>query len=268
MGRTPIIAGNWKMNRVPSETGTLVTQVAAAAGESAAELVVCPPFTGIAAALQAAAGTSVRVGAQDVFWRDSGAYTGEVSPAMLTDLGVTHVILGHSERRGRFGVAPEDLPPAALALFSENDRTVNLKLHAALGHGLVPIVCCGETLRERRAGRTDAVVAAQLQEGLAGLTPEHAARLVIAYEPVWAIGTGESCAAGEAQRVCALIRATVARLYGAAAAGRARIQYGGSVKPENAAELLAQPDIDGALVGGASLNGVDFAAIIAAAPVQ
>jgi triosephosphate isomerase len=229
------------------------------------EVVVCPPAISIPAALQAAEGTPVRVGAQDLFWKESGAYTGQIAPAMLTDLGVTHVIIGHSERRGRFGVPEEGFTPEVLALFGESDTTVNLKLHAALKHGLVPIVCCGETLGERRAGETDAVVARQIERGLAGLSGEQAAATVVAYEPVWAIGTGETCAAEEADRVCGVIRATVGRLFGADAAEAVRIQYGGSVKPDNAVDLLGRPNIDGALVGGASLKGADFAAIIAAA---
>ena len=263
--RTPIIAGNWKMNKKPSEAGALVRELAAAAAESRAEVVVCPPAVSIPAALEAAAGTKIHVGAQDLFWKESGAYTGQIAPAMLTDLGVTHVIIGHSERRGRFGVPEEGFTPDVLQLFGESDRTVNLKLHAALKHGLVPIVCCGETLDERRSGQTDAVVAGQIERGLAGLTPEQAAGVVVAYEPVWAIGTGETCAAEEADRVCGVVRATVGRLYGDAAAEAVRVQYGGSVKPDNAADLLSRPNIDGALVGGASLKASDFNAILAAA---
>ena len=260
--RTPIIAGNWKMNKTASEAGPFVQELAAAAAEARAEAIVCPPFTSIPAALAAAAGTQVRVGAQDLFWKENGAYTGQIAPAMLTDLGVTHVVIGHSERRGRFGVPEDGFTPEVLALFGESDRTVNLKTHAALVHGLVPIVCCGETLSERRDGQTDAVVSAQIERGLAGLTAEQAGGLVIAYEPVWAIGTGETCAAEEADRVCGVVRATVGRLYGAAAADAVRVQYGGSVKPDNAADLLSRPNIDGALVGGASLKVSDFVSIL------
>ena len=184
---------------------------------------------------------------------------------MLTDLGVTHVIIGHSERRGRFGVAEPGFTDEVLALFSESDATVNLKVHAALKHGLVPIMCCGETLDERKAERTDSVVARQVELGLAGLTAEQAAGLVIAYEPVWAIGTGETCAAEEADRVCGVVRSTIGRLFGAAAAEAIRVQYGGSVKPDNARDLLSRPNIDGALVGGASLKAGDFNAILRAA---
>lgn len=263
--RTPIIAGNWKLNKKASEAGALVQELTAAAAEGGAEVVVCPPFTSIPAAVAAAAGSQVKVGAQDLFWKESGAYTGQISAGMLLDLGVTHVIIGHSERRGRFGVPEEGFTPEVLALFGESDTTVNLKLHAALKAGLVPIVCCGETLAERRAEQTDAVVAGQIERGLAGLTPEQAAGVVVAYEPVWAIGTGETCAGDEADRVCGVIRATVGGLYGAAAAEAVRIQYGGSVKPDNAVELLGKPNIDGALVGGASLKAADFNAIIRAA---
>lgn len=263
--RKPIIAGNWKMNKKASEAGALIGELAAAAAASNAEVVVCPPATSIPAALAAAEGTSIAVGAQDLFWKESGAYTGQIAPAMLTDLGVTHVIIGHSERRGRFGVPEEGFTPEVLALFGESDKTVNLKLHAALKHNLVPIVCCGETLDERRAEKTDEVVAGQIERGLECVTAAQVPGIVIAYEPVWAIGTGETCAAEEADRVCGVIRATVGRLFGADAADAVRVQYGGSVKPDNAADLLSRPNIDGALVGGASLKSSDFNAIIAAA---
>lgn len=263
--RTPIIAGNWKMNKTASEAADLIRGLAEAAGKTSAEVVVCPVFTTIPAALAAVEGTAIKVGAQDLFWKESGAYTGQIAPGMLTELGVTHVIIGHSERRGRFGVPEPGFTPEVLALFGETDTTVNLKLHAALKHGLVPIVCCGETLAERKEGRTDEVVAGQIEAGLAGLTPEQAAGVVVAYEPVWAIGTGETCAAEEADRVCGVVRATVGRLYGEDAAQQVRVQYGGSVKPDNAVDLLGRPNIDGALVGGASLKAADFNAIIAAA---
>ncbi|MFN3650889.1 MAG: triose-phosphate isomerase [Armatimonadota bacterium] len=263
--RTPIIAGNWKMNKTASEAGSLVSEIAEAAAQSAAEVVVCPPFTSIPATLAAAEGTGIGVGAQDLFWKESGAYTGQVAPGMLTDLGVKYVVIGHSERRGRFGVPEEGFTPEVLALFGESDTTVNLKTRAALKHGIQPIVCCGETLAERQAGQTDAVVAGQIERGLAELTAEQAAGLVIAYEPVWAIGTGETCAAEEADRVCGVIRAEVGRLFGQEAGDRVRIQYGGSVKPDNAADLLSRPNIDGALVGGASLKASDFNAILQAA---
>ncbi|MGV3723080.1 MAG: triose-phosphate isomerase [Actinomycetota bacterium] len=264
--RKAIIAGNWKMNKKASEAASLIAEIAPAAAASSAEVVVCPPFTTIPAALAATGDTQISVGAQDLFWKDSGAYTGQIAPTMLTDLGVTHVVIGHSERRGRFGVPEEGFTPEVLSVFGETDRTVNLKLHAALNHGLVPIVCCGETLEERRAGNTDAVVSGQIERGLSGISAEQAAATVLAYEPVWAMGTGETCAAEEADRVCGVIRATVGRLFGEVAADAVRIQYGGSVKPDNAADLLSRPNIDGALVGGASLKSSDFNAILAAAP--
>jgi triosephosphate isomerase len=263
--RRPIIAGNWKMNKTAFEAADLVYAVAGAAERARADVVVCPPFTSIAAALAAAADTAVRVGAQDFFWKDSGAYTGQVSGPMLSDLGVTHVIIGHSERRGRFGVPEPDFTPEILRLFGESDATVNLKVHAAFRHGLTPIVCCGETLDERRAGSTDGVVTGQIERGLSGLSSIQAGSLVVAYEPVWAIGTGETCRPDEAERVCALIRAAIGRLYDDRVARTARVQYGGSVKPETAAGILSQPNIDGALVGGASLIAEDFVSIIEAA---
>jgi len=262
--RRPIIAGNWKMNQFPSRTGALIRELGFAS-EEGPETVVCPASPCLAAAVTAAAGTGIGVGAQDLFWKDSGAYTGQVSPAMLTDLGVRYVILGHSERRGRFGVVEPDFGPEVLALFGETDETVNRKLHAALRHGLVPIVCCGETLAERQAGQTDVVVSGQIERGLRGLSAGQWAGVVLAYEPVWAIGTGETCAAAEADRVCGVIRATVGELGGSDAAEAVRIQYGGSVKPDNAADLLGRPHIDGALVGGASLKAADFLAILQAA---
>ena len=262
--RRPIIAGNWKMNKTDAEARSFVAELAGQVAGAAAEVLVCPPFTAIAGAVAASGDTAIGVGAQDLFWKESGAYTGQVAPGMLTAAGVRYVVIGHSERRGRFGVPEEGFTDEVLAVFGESDRTVNLKLHAALKHGLVPIVCCGETLRERQAERTDNVIAVQIERGLAGLSEDTVASIVIAYEPVWAIGTGETCAAEEANRVCGVIRRTVGQLYGAAAAA-VRIQYGGSVKPDNAADILSRSDIDGALVGGASLKVADFAAIIAAA---
>jgi triosephosphate isomerase len=227
-------------------------------------VVVCPPFTALLAAREAIAGAPLRLGGQNVFWRESGAYTGQVSPGMLRDVGCDCVIIGHSETRGRFGVPEPDMDAETLACFGESDATVNRKVKAALAAGLMPIVCCGELLAERRDGQTDSVVARQIERGLAGLSTGQVAGLVIAYEPVWAIGTGEVCAAEGANRVCGVIRATVRQGWGAETANAVRIQYGGSVKPENAAELLRQPEIDGALVGGASLKAEDFAAIVRA----
>lgn len=265
--RRPIIAGNWKLNKTLAEGAALVRGlVEAAEGRRDVEVVVCPPFTALAAVAEAARGGPVAVGAQDVFWKDWGAYTGEIGPAMLLDAGATWVIIGHSERRGRFGVAESGVPAEALLVFGDTDASVHLKTRAALDHGLTPIVCCGEAPDERRAGDTDRVIRGQLERGLGGL-PGHAAdRLVIAYEPVWAIGTGEVCEAIEANRVCGLIRASLADQFDEAAAAAIRILYGGSVKPDNAADLLSRSEIDGALVGGASLKAEDFIAILNAAP--
>jgi len=245
--RRPIIAGNWKMHKTIAEAAALARSVVAAAGSEGPEVVVCPPFTALAAVAGVTAGSGVAVGGQDVFWEDQGAFTGEVSAPMLLDAGCRYVIIGHSERRQFFG---------------ETDASVNKKLKAALAHKLVPIVCVGETLAEREAGATEEVVGRQVREGLAGLAPEEAAGIVIAYEPVWAIGTGRTASPADAQAVCAYIRQLAAEMFGGKAAAALRIQYGGSVKPDNIAELMAQPDIDGALVGGASLDAAAFSKII------
>lgn len=245
--RRPIIAGNWKMHKTSAEARHLITDLKPLVGGAWAEVVVCPPFTALAAAVAAAAGSNISIGAQDIFWEDEGAYTGEISGPMLKELGCRYCIIGHSERRQYFG---------------ETDATVKKKVRAAFRSGLTPIVCVGETLAEREAGRTLEVCRRQVEEGLADLTPEEAARLVIAYEPVWAIGTGRNATGEDAQEVIGFIRERVAAMYGREAAERCRIQYGGSVKPENIAEFMARPDIDGALVGGASLDPISFAAIV------
>ncbi|NLW07423.1 MAG: triose-phosphate isomerase [Clostridia bacterium] len=244
--RRPIIAGNWKMHNTAAEARELVTLLKPLVGTTEVEVVVCPPFTAIAATVNAAGGSNIAVGAQNLFWEDKGAYTGEISGSMLKELGCSYVIIGHSERRQYFG---------------ETDASVNKKLQAAYRHELCPIVCVGETLAEREAGKTLAVVSRQVKESLQGLTPEQVETLVVAYEPVWANGTGRTATAADAQEVIAFIRRTLGEMYGEAAQAT-RIQYGGSVKPENIAELMAQPDIDGALVGGASLDAVSFAAIV------
>jgi len=247
--RTPIVAGNWKMNLDRSRGVALATAVAGRRGEAAGvELVLCPPAVYVVPVAEAVAqaGGGVSVGGQNASDKESGAFTGEVAPPMLVDLGCRHVILGHSERR---------------TLYGETDATVNAKTKAALAAGLVPIVCVGETLEEREAGRTETVVTAQVQGSLAGLSPTDLERIVIAYEPVWAIGTGKVATPGQAQEVHALVRRLLGGLASPAVAARVRIQYGGSVKPDNAADLAAEPDIDGALVGGASLAADDFLAI-------
>ncbi len=269
MARTPIIAGNWKLNKGTSAEATalIADLLPLVAGKTGVEVVVCPPYTSLAAAqtaLEAGSG-GVALGAQDLFWKPGGAYTGQISGPMLAHLGVGYVIVGHSESRGRFGVPEPDFTPEILQHFGETDATVNLKTKAALTAGLTPIVCVGETLGERQAGQTDAIVAAQVKGALLGIDPDAVGGLVLAYEPVWAIGTGETCSGDEAERVCGVIRATVGDTFGDSAAQSVRIQYGGSMKPDNAPDLLARPNIDGGLIGGASLKAADFAAIVEAA---
>lgn len=263
--RKKIIAGNWKMNKTIPEALALVADLKQTVGaETAVDVVVVPPFTAVYPVAQALKGTSIGVGAQNLFWKASGAYTSQVAPAMVVDAGAAYVIIGHSETRGRFGVAEPDFDDDALKLFGESDATVNRKAKAALEAGLVPIICIGETLAERKAGNTDSVVSSQTAKALEGIAAGDAARIVFAYEPVWAIGTGEVCGADEADRVCGVVRATAGKALGAAAADVVRIQYGGSMKPSNAKELLGKPNIDGGLIGGASLKAADFTAIVAA----
>ena len=250
--RTPIVAGNWKMNLDGAKGVALAAAVAGRRGEAAGvELVLCPPAVYIVPVVAAVAGAGgdVGVGGQNSHDQASGAFTGELSPQMLVDAGCRYVILGHSERR---------------TLFGETDAGVNAKTKAALAAGLTPIVCVGETLEERESGRTDAVVAAQVRASLAGLGAEGLAKTVIAYEPVWAIGTGKVATPEQAQNVHALIRGLLPALGSPEVAAKVRIQYGGSVKPDNAPQLAACPDIDGALVGGACLKADDFLAVAAA----
>jgi len=247
MSRTPIIAGNWKMFKTVPEAVAFVEQVKGKAEAAGVESVICAPFTALPALVEAVKGTTLKIGAQNLHFEDSGAFTGEVSGIMLKDLGVDYVIVGHSERR---------------QYFAETDETVNKKLHAAFKHGLTPILCVGEKLEEREAGRTNEVNRTQTVAALAGLTAEQAAQVVIAYEPIWAIGTGKSSTAADANEAIAYIRSVVGELYGAEVAGKIRIQYGGSVKPNNVAEYLGQPDIDGALVGGASLEPASYVALV------
>ncbi len=249
MARTPLIAGNWKMHLSPAEGAALVTALVPAAAATTAEVLVCPTFIGLAAAANAAAGSRIQVGAQNCYWEPQGAFTGEISAALLKAAGLSHVLLGHSERRQYFG---------------ETDQTVNQRLVAALEVGLVPVLCIGETLAEREAGRLQEVLRQQVTGALAGLDAARLATLVVAYEPVWAIGTGVVATTAQAQEAHAFVRSLLVDQLGAAAAAAVRILYGGSVKPDNAAELMAQADIDGALVGGASLKADSFAAIIAA----
>lgn len=264
--RTPIIAGNWKLNKTIAEARTFVTELAPLVADIAnVDIVLCPVFTALNATFEAASSTRIAVAAQDVYWKESGAYTGEVSTTLAKDAGAQYVVLGHSERRGRFGVAEPDLEGNAGKVFGDTDESVNKKLHAVLSGDLIPIVCVGETLTERQSGRTDEIVSSQVKAALQGIESAHASVLVLAYEPVWAIGTGETCAAEEADRVCGVVRAAVGNALGNEAADVIRVQYGGSVKPDNAADLLSRPNIDGALVGGASLKADSFAAIVRAA---
>jgi triosephosphate isomerase (TIM) len=266
MARQPIIAGNWKLNKgTKEEASALATEVASAVSGASAQVVVCVPFTVLSAVSEALAGSVVGLGAQNCFWKESGAYTGQVAPSMLRGVGCTHVILGHSETRGRYGVPEPDFTPEVLAHFGESDATVSKKTKTALAAGLIPIVCVGETLAERESGETDAVVSSQVTGALTGFSPAEVAGLVLAYEPVWAIGTGKTCDATEANRVCGVVRAAVSQLVGEESAQAVRIQYGGSMKPDNAAELLAMEHIDGGLIGGASLKAGDFASIVLAA---
>jgi triosephosphate isomerase len=265
--RRPIIAGNWKMHKTCSEAVALAVELIPLSEEcSHVDVVICPPFTALYPVSQAIVGAWMGLGAQDVFWKAEGAYTSQISAGMLLDVGVRYAIVGHSEARGRFGVPEPDFDAEILRHFGDTDRSVNRKASAALAAGLMPIICVGETLAEREAGTTDAVVSQQTSAALEGFSAEQMDRVIFAYEPVWAIGTGRVCDTQEADRVCGVVRGTVAGLLGSHAGLSVRIQYGGSVKPDNAADLLAQPNIDGALVGGASLRASDFGAVVRAAP--
>lgn len=241
-----IIAGNWKMNKLPSETYDFVKEVVEATKGAECEVVCCTPYVCLAPAVEAAKGTHVKIGAENLHFEDSGAFTGEVSADMLADLGVEYVIIGHSERR---------------AYNNETDETVNKKIVKALSKGLIPIVCVGESLEEREAGITMDLIAIQIKKAFAGVSAEDAAKVVVAYEPIWAIGTGKTATTEQAEEVCKGIRECIAEVYDQATADAIRIQYGGSVNAGNAAELFAQPDIDGGLVGGASLKA-DFGKIV------
>jgi triosephosphate isomerase len=252
--RKPLISGNWKMHHNHFEALQLVQKLSyllTADDHDAVDVSVHPPFTDLRTVqtyfISEKEPIPIALGAQHCHWEDHGAFTGEVSAAMLAKLDVRYVIAGHSERR---------------ELFGETDEQVNQKVRAILEAGMTPILCCGETLDEREAGGTEAKVTGQVEAGLAGLSRDQVAGLVVAYEPIWAIGTGRTASSEDAQTVCGLVRGIVARTAGADAAASIRIQYGGSVKPTNAAELMAQPDIDGALVGGASLVADDFARIV------
>ncbi|PIX41554.1 MAG: triose-phosphate isomerase [Armatimonadetes bacterium CG_4_8_14_3_um_filter_58_9] len=263
--RTPFIAGNWKMNKTVGEAIAFVDEFRGlVAGVAGVDIALCPAFITLEATVKATAGTNIAVGAQGMFWKESGAYTGEVSPSMVKDVGCKYVIIGHSERRGRFGVPEAGMTEDLLKVFGDTDASVNVKSSAALQHDLTPIICVGETLDERQAGNADAVVQSQVRAALAGFTADQVPGVVLAYEPVWAIGTGETCESNEANRVCGLIRQTIAAVAGPSVADTVRVQYGGSVKPDNIEELIGKSDIDGALVGGASLKPDSFAALVKA----
>jgi len=248
--RKNVIAGNWKMNKTLSEANQFVEEAASKVpNNDKVDAIVCAPFPFLASLVEKAKGSSVKIGAQNMHFEDSGAFTGEVSPVMLKDIGVSHVVIGHSERR---------------ELFAETDEIVNEKTHAAFNHGLTPIVCCGETLEQREANETMNHVENQIKEALKGLSDKQIADTIIAYEPIWAIGTGKTATSEEANEVCTHIRNVIKTMTSEETAEQVVIQYGGSVKPANIDELLAQSDIDGALVGGASLEADSFLQLVEA----
>lgn len=248
--RKKVIAGNWKMNKVLSEANHFIEEIAEEIEDNdKVEAVVCSPFPFLASLVEKTKGTNVKVGAQNMHFEEDGAFTGEVSPVMLKDLGVTHVIIGHSERREMFG---------------ETDELVNKKTHAAFAHDLTPIVCVGESLEEREAGETMEIVETQVKEAIEGLTADQVASMIIAYEPIWAIGTGKTASSEDANEVCTNIRKLIADLHSEEVAEKIIIQYGGSVNPENVSDLLSQSDIDGGLVGGASLEAESFLKLVEA----
>ncbi len=248
--RKAVIAGNWKMNKTPAEAKELIAAIAPLVKDAGCEVIACTPFVDLSAAQEAAQGTNIQIGAENCHWEKSGAYTGEISAEMLASMGVNIVIIGHSERRQYFG---------------ETDVTVQKRVRAVLDAGLTVILCVGETLEQREQGITSELVAMQTKIALGGVTAEELKRIIIAYEPVWAIGTGKTATAEQANEVCHTIREVIAGLYGKEAADAFTIQYGGSMNAGNAAELLAQPDVDGGLIGGASLKPNDFATIVKAA---
>lgn len=246
MARRILAAGNWKMNKTPSETKATIEAMKATCASGETEVLLCVPAIDIPAALEAAEGSNIQIGAENVYFEDSGAYTGEIAPGMLTDLGIKYVILGHSERR---------------EYFAETNETVNKKMIKCFEHGLIPIMCCGESLEQREQGVTMDFIRQQVKVGFLGLSADQAKAAVIAYEPIWAIGTGKTATSDQAEEVCKGIRDLIRELYGDAVAEEIRILYGGSVKGSNAAELFAKEDIDGGLVGGASLKP-DFGDIV------
>ena len=246
MARRILAAGNWKMNMTPSEAKAFIEENKAAFASEDVDVLFCVPAIDLPAALAAAEGTNINIGAENMYFEEKGAFTGEIAPAMLDDLGVKYVIIGHSERRDYFG---------------ETDETVNKKVLKALEHGIVPVMCCGESLTQRQQGVTQDFVRQQVKIGLLGVDAEAVKKVVIAYEPIWAIGTGKVATTEQAQEVCHAIRELIAEIYDADTAEKIRIQYGGSVKGSSAPELFAQPDIDGGLIGGAALTE-DFGKIV------
>ena len=245
--RKPIIAGNWKMNNTIAAGVQLVKDLAPLVAGAEADVVVCPTATALAAVVEACKGTNIHVGSQNVHWEANGAYTGELSTEMLKEIGVEYAVIGHSERREYFG---------------ETDEGVNKRSRAAFAAGITPIICCGETLETREAGTTNNFVGKQIKAALAGFTADEVGQLVIAYEPIWAIGTGKTATFEQAEEVCEFIRQTIAADFGKDAADKVRIKYGGSVKPTTIEGLMQKPNVDGALVGGASLKADDFSKIV------
>ena len=262
--RTKLVVGNWKMNKTQVQAIAAVEAfVKSVSARDDVDVVICPPYLSIGRVRDLLRHSHIKVGAQDVFWVDSGAFTGCVSAPMLLDAGATFCIVGHSERRGKFGkleIETQDVP-----YFAETDRTVNLKLKALLFHSVNPILCVGETNEERQSGKTEKVIRGQLEGALADIDPAELYFFCVAYEPVWAIGTGHTCETEEANRVCGFIRGVLSEMLNPEVAAEIRILYGGSVKADNSKEIFAQPDIDGGLVGGASLDATAFAKIVASA---
>lgn len=244
--RRKVIAGNWKMNKTPQEATALISELKPLVADAKCDVIVIPPFVALPAAVEAAKGSNIKVGAQNMYFEESGAYTGEVAPNMLVELGVEYVVIGHSERR---------------QYFAETDETVNKKVKKALEHNLTPIVCCGESLEQRELDITTELVASQIKIAFSGLDAQQAKKVIVAYEPIWAIGTGKTATSDQANEVCSAIRSVLRGLYGDAA-DEIIIQYGGSVNSKNAAELMAMSDIDGGLVGGASLKADEFSKIV------
>ncbi len=250
--RKAVIAGNWKMNKTPSEAKALLNEIAPLVKDADCEVVACVPYVDLTTAVEAVKGTNIKIGAENAHWEEKGAFTGEISTGMLKEVGAEYVVLGHSERRQYFG---------------ETDETVNKRTKAVLKAGLKPIVCVGELLWERECNITEEVIARQIKLDFFDVTAEDMKNVVIAYEPVWAIGTGKTATADQAEEVCAFIRATLAKLYSQDVADGVTIQYGGSMNDANAAELLSKENVDGGLIGGASLVAEKFAAIVKAASV-